>query len=274
MITGTYNLIAQPSWAAITFQEVILECNTVFGPVVINLPAISQLAQVTNLKLFIVDVTSNASTNNITINVGGSDTFNDSTTTQLVLNTDDSSVLIQNVAATQWMAFESTAGTTAIWDLVYGDPGLGGDPTVATDLQMIPGTIKSLGVTGFAYNLKGITDFDGSSNVYIKYLGVITVDLGATIQVINNSSVISATDSSLTGDIISNLANNAWVTNDATGVSEQIPFVVLNPDNTLGNPNEYYIYLLVGNPNAFTGAVSFDFTIATNSTAVTYNQNI
>ena len=263
-----------PSWSLLQFQEVRLECDTTTAPVTINLPKISDLAQSTNLKLVIVDVTANASTNNITINSDGPDTFDDDTTTTLVLDTNGSSVSIQNISSTQWIAFESAAGTTATWDLKFGNPGLGGDATVETGLARISGTIKSLGATGFPYNLKGITDFDGSANVYTKYLGVITVDLGTTVQVINNSSVIRATDTGLTGEIISNLANNAWVTNNTTGVSEQIPFVVLNPDNTLGNPNEYYLYLLVGNPNDFTGVVAFDFTIGTTSTTVTYNQNI
>jgi hypothetical protein len=54
--------------------------------------------------------------NNITINAGStglppvSDTFDDSTTTTLVLNTDGSSVVFQNVAATQWIATESISG--------------------------------------------------------------------------------------------------------------------------------------------------------------------
>lgn len=280
MITGTYNLEANPSWSLLQFQEVRLECDTTTGPVTINLPSISTLNQSTNLKLIIVDATANASANNITINSGSAglppvfDTFDDETTTQLVLDNNSSSVSIQNITSSQWIAFESIVGTAAVWDLVFGDPGLGGDPTVETDLQRISGTVKSLGVTGFAYNLKGYTDFDGSSNIYVKYLGVVTVDLGTTFQVVNNSSVITASDTGLSGGIISSLANNAWVTNFITGLSEQIPFVVLNPDNTIGNPNEYYLYLLVGNPNDFTGVVAFDFTIATDSTTVTYNQNV
>ena len=116
MITGTYNLVADPSWALAQFQEVRLECDTTLGPVTINLPAISTLAQSTNLKLFVVDATANASVNNITINAGTtglppvSDTFDDSTTNQIILDIDGSSVIFQNVAATQWIATESVSG--------------------------------------------------------------------------------------------------------------------------------------------------------------------
>jgi hypothetical protein len=116
MITGIYNLIADSSWALSQFQEVRLECDTTLGAVTINLPAISTLAISTNLKLIVVDVTANASVNNITINAGAtglppvSDTFDDSTTNQIILDTNGSSVIFQNVAATQWIATESVSG--------------------------------------------------------------------------------------------------------------------------------------------------------------------
>ena len=120
MITGTYDLIADPSWALLQFQEVRLECDTTLGPVTINLPAISTLATSTNLKLFIIDAEpfGNASVNNIIINAGYTDsgdglvqdTFDNETTTQLVLNTNGGSVSIQNITKNKWIALESIAG--------------------------------------------------------------------------------------------------------------------------------------------------------------------
>lgn len=158
MITGTYNLIAQPSWAAITFQEVRLECDTTLGPVVINLPAIAQLAQATNLKLFIVDATGNAGTNNITINGGFwqsgftvyQDTFDDSTTTQLVLNTDGSSVLIQNVSATQWLATESVSS---------GSSGGLNIETITVDMNNSNLAINNVGLSEINYVFAGFNTF-------------------------------------------------------------------------------------------------------------------
>ena len=120
MITGTYNLEANPSWSLLQFQEVRLECDTTSGPVTINLPSIAKLSQSTNLKLIIVDATANASSNNITINSGSVgappvfDTFDDSTTTSLILDTDGSSVAIQNVSSNQWIATESIGGGGAV----------------------------------------------------------------------------------------------------------------------------------------------------------------
>jgi hypothetical protein len=113
MITGTYDLIADPSWALLQFQEVRLECDTTLGPVTINLPLISTLAISTNLKLFIVDATSNANANNITINSDGTDIFNDSTTNTLILNVDSESVEIQNVTRNVWLANLSASSSSA-----------------------------------------------------------------------------------------------------------------------------------------------------------------
>jgi len=122
MITGTYNLVADPSWDLIQLQEVRLECDTTLGPVTINLPEISSLSQSTNLKLIVVDATANASTNNIIVNSDGSDTFDDSVTNQIVLDTDGSSVIFQNVAQTQWIATDSVNGASSKYnDILYAD---------------------------------------------------------------------------------------------------------------------------------------------------------
>ena len=122
MITGTYNLVADPSWGLIQFQEVRLECDTTLGPVTINLPAISTLTQSTNLKLIVVDATANANTNNITVNSDGSDTFDDSVTNQIILDTNGSSVIFQNVAQTQWIATDSVNGANNQYnDILYAD---------------------------------------------------------------------------------------------------------------------------------------------------------
>jgi hypothetical protein len=120
MITGTYNLIADPSWSLLQLNEVRLECDTTLGQVTINLPEISTLSQSTNLKLIIVDATANASTNNITINSFGSDTFDDSTTNQIILDTDGSSVAVQNISSNLWLAIESVGGSSsAPEDITY-----------------------------------------------------------------------------------------------------------------------------------------------------------
>jgi hypothetical protein len=133
MITGTYNLLADPSWSLLQLNEVRLECDTTLSAVTINLPEISTLSQSTNLKLVIVDATGNASTNNITVNSFGSDTFDDSTTNQVILDTDGSSIIFQNVTSTQWIATESVGGGQGVSS--YKQSFL---PTSSINIQSIP----------------------------------------------------------------------------------------------------------------------------------------
>jgi hypothetical protein len=192
----------------------------------------------------------------------------------VVLNENGESLSLQVASATQWIGSASTGGLVPTWNIIQGDSLLGGDPTVFSGLIQVSGKVDSALSSNNIYSLKGSTTFDGSSNVYAKYIGLVTVDLGSILSITSNASTMECTDSGLAGTITSTLANNAWVTNTLSSASEQIPFVVINPDNTLGNPNEYYLYLLVGNPSTFTASASFDITILTDSTTVTYTQNV
>jgi hypothetical protein len=89
----------------------------------------------------------------------------------------------------------------------------------------------------------------------------------------NNASTVNSQDSGLTGLVVSTLSNGAWVTDALSGTTVQIPFCVINPDNTIGNPNEYYLYLLMGNPTNFGCQVAFDLSFVTNSSNVTFSIN-
>jgi len=274
-ITGTYNLVVNPQWRQLQLQDVYLECDTSDAPVTINLFEISELNRFWNVRLIITDVSNNASLNNITINASGSDTIDQEGNVQVVLNTNGESVTFQPVSEVQWVAIESVGGISSTWDLIQGDAGLGGDPTVYSGLTQVGGIVNDdISGSSSIYNLKGIIDFDGSANIYSKYIGLITVDLGSTFSIASNASTFSCNDVALNGSIASTMSNGGWVQNDVSGASEEIPFVVINPDNSVGNPNEYYLYLLAGNPNNFTATVSLDLTIITNSTTVTYTQNI
>jgi hypothetical protein len=280
MITGNYNLAADPQWRNVQLQEIFLECDTTSAPVTINLFPIVDLNRFWNVKIVVSDVNNNAGTNNITINAGSVglvpvfDTIDQDGNVQVVLNENGESLSLQVASATQWIGSESIGGVSPIWNLIEGDALLGGDPTVISGLTQLSGKVDTALFSNNIYSLKGFTFFDGSSNVYAKYIGLTTVDLGSGFGLFSNASTMECTDVALTGTITSTLANNAWVTNTLSGASEQIPFVVINADNTIGNPNEYYLYLLVGNPNSFSATASFDITILTDSPTVTYTQNV
>jgi hypothetical protein len=124
MITGTYNLAVSSEWRNLQEGEVFLECDTTLAPVTINLFEIAELQRFWNVKIVVSDPNNNAGTNNITINAGGSDTMDDSSTVQIVLNGNGESVALQVVSETQWLASESVGGgggSTAPIEIFYPD---------------------------------------------------------------------------------------------------------------------------------------------------------
>lgn len=108
MITGTYNLVAQPNvWKNVNNEIVYLKCNTLLGPVTINLCQIAKLNGFTNVKIFVNDETGNAATNNITINAFAGDGIDDGVST--VINSNNGAVEIQVADSNSWIALEGKA---------------------------------------------------------------------------------------------------------------------------------------------------------------------
>lgn len=110
-ITGSYTLDVDTSWRLGQLQEIYLQCDTSLAPVTIDLFEIADLEQFWNVKIFITDVSGNASANNITINAGGSDEIDESGTTSLTIATDGASISLQVVSDTKWLAIESTSAS-------------------------------------------------------------------------------------------------------------------------------------------------------------------
>lgn len=274
MITGTYDLSVNPQWINLQLAEVFLECDTTLAPVTINLFEIADLKRFWNAKIIISDVNNNAGTNNITVNCGGSDVFDNDTINQLVLNVNGSSLSLQVVSETQWLAIESVGGVIApVWDVIAGDPLLGADTFVESGVTQISETVLLYGDSYAVYKLRGAITFDGSSNVYANYIGLITADLGKKIVVLANDSVLTCGDSGIAGEIVSPLAVGGFVQNTVTGASENLAFALLNPDNTIGTSNEYYLFFLAGNANDFEAKAFLDITFITTSANITYTQN-
>lgn len=113
-ITGTYNLLANSLWQTLVLQEVRLECDTSLAPVTINLFEISELKRLWNVKIYITDISANASANNITINSSGSDTIDSTGNIQRIISNDGVSAVFAVVNQTQWVALESSVASTPI----------------------------------------------------------------------------------------------------------------------------------------------------------------
>lgn len=95
MITGTYNLQVNPQWRQIALENVYLECDTTLAPVVINLFEIIDLERFWNVKIYISDTNSNASTNSITINSAAGEFINLEGQTSFVINQDGGNCVLQ-----------------------------------------------------------------------------------------------------------------------------------------------------------------------------------
>jgi hypothetical protein len=144
-ISGTYNLVANPTWKNLVLQEIYLECDTTLAPVTINLFPISDLGRFWNVKIYVTDISNNAGTNPITINAGSSglplvsDTINRQGLTNFTINYNGGDAVLMVVTGNKWSAFSQTilaqTGLTykGAWDANSNTPtltsgvGTGGD---------------------------------------------------------------------------------------------------------------------------------------------------
>jgi hypothetical protein len=117
-------------------DDCILYCNTSSGAVTINLIDIPSNFWSTQYKLYVVDYSNNAGTNNITINAPTGFTINGSAS--LVLSVNGESAIVRVSGNTTYIAEISNSGATATpfegtnWSFVYGN---GSHTANATQLQ-------------------------------------------------------------------------------------------------------------------------------------------
>jgi hypothetical protein len=109
-VSGTYTLKANPSWKQVTLDEIYLECDTSSAPVNIYLFEIAELDGFWNVKIYISDISNNATNNNITIYTGGSDEIDGQGNSYIQIINNGEAVGLHIVSATQWLATESNEG--------------------------------------------------------------------------------------------------------------------------------------------------------------------
>lgn len=180
LISGTYDLVAQPIWRNLVLQEIYLECDTTLAPVTINLFPISDLGRFWNVKLYITDVSNNAGTNPITINAGSSgvplvsDTINRQGLTNFAIDYNGGDVVLFVVSENKWSALSQTilaqTGLTykGAWNANTNTPTLTSGVGTAGDYYIVS-------VAGNT-NLDGVTDwqvgdwaiFESATNMWQK----------------------------------------------------------------------------------------------------------
>lgn len=157
IISGTYNLVADKSYALLQLQEIYLECDTSINPVTINLFSISDLQGFKNVKIYVSDIGNNASINNIVINTALGDEINSTNQTAFLINVNGGCCILSIMSENKWSAFTQTI--TAQTGLTYK-----GTWNAATNN---PTLTSGIGTNGYYYivsvpgttNLDGITDW-------------------------------------------------------------------------------------------------------------------
>lgn len=131
-------------------NDVVLECNTLLGPVVINLLEIPLNYWSTQNKIYIVDSGNNALVNNITINAPVGFKINGGAST--IISQNGGSYIVRVVSNTNYVAQYSASGGAAISGHTIQDEGA--SLPQRTFLDFVGGGV-------------GVTDFGGKTRVDI-----------------------------------------------------------------------------------------------------------
>lgn len=119
------------------------------------------------------------------------------------------------------------------------------------------------------YALQGYTQLSGS-NTYIYPIGYITTS-SPNVGVVSNSSNVLANDS-VFQNMHTALGVGALVTETSTGNVIPVSFMGINIDNTITTPDEYYIFLIAGDPVPFECRISINLELgAVKDSVVEYN---
>ena len=213
LITGTYNLTANPEWAWLPLQLVYLECDTTSAPVIINLFEIKDLNRFWNVQIFVVDQNKNANVNSITVNVGGLDRINSVGSNSIVLTERGGSIKLTPANETSWSATISGSGGNSI--------------IVKSEGSVLTPQLNSLnftgtGVTTFALGNDVTVNINGSSDKNFVYTQIIP----STVWVVNHNlnkrcsvQVIDNTFTEVEAEILWNDNNTVTITfnSNATG---------------------------------------------------------
>lgn len=106
-VTGSFVLPVDPNWKNIPLQEIRLECNTLLTPVDIDLPNLDDLEGFWNVKIYVMDVSNNASVNPITIYTYGSQTIDFSPNLNVRIMDNGGTILLAVGNNQSWISLES-----------------------------------------------------------------------------------------------------------------------------------------------------------------------
>jgi hypothetical protein len=232
-------------------DDVTILCDTSAGAVNITLLQIPANAWITTWKMYIVDVSGNANTNNIVINAGSGQTINNGSS--ITISANNGAALIQIVANTAYIATISSAAASTGYNLIK-------DEGVALTQRNIINFIGD-GVVAYDFGGETVVSIDGVAIVPITNAALLTLISGASVVKGRFYLVVDAVDTSLTvittngtGVVVQGI-NTSAVTDYGAGVFFNANY---NGATTFGSLAGYTgfagIWTTTGTPNAaFTG---------------------
>jgi len=187
VISGTFDLVANPNWKQLQLQEIYIECDTSLSPVTINLFPIIDLDRFWNVKLYISDKSNNASTNPITINAGASgapliyDTINRQGITNFTIDYSGGDVVLTVIADSKWSAISQS---------ILAQTGLTYMGTWNANTNT-PTLTSGVGVSGNYYivSVAGNTDLDGTIDWQVGDWAIFVTDTPDQWQKVDNHDV-------------------------------------------------------------------------------------
>jgi hypothetical protein len=119
-VSGTYNLQASFGYNSLQQNEIYLECDTSLAPVIINLPLISDLNGLLNIKIYVTDLSNNASINTISVIPALGNTINSSGV--IVINSNGGSLSTAIVGLNKWIAYTSSSSPSVSTNISIPTP--------------------------------------------------------------------------------------------------------------------------------------------------------
>jgi hypothetical protein len=179
---------------------------------------------------------------------GGTVTGNTTFSSGVALNALTSSEEINNIVAdSAGNLYTYTDGVTI---------SAGSDPAVNSGMFKTNRIVDIGGTFYRVYNIKANVTVPGANNTFVNYIGVVSGSTNYTPSL--TKSLVIAQDPTF-NRVQTPLTTYALVYDETLLFAAPVDLMTVNYDNTLGNPDEYYIFSIAANTNNFSCDLQVDY---------------
>ena len=179
---------------------------------------------------------------------GGTVTGNTTFSSGVALNALTSSEEINNIVAdSAGNLYTYTDGVTI---------SAGADPAVNSGMFKTNRIVDIGGTFYRVYNIKANITVPGANNTFVNYIGVVSGSTNYTPSL--TKSLVTAQDPTF-NRVQTSLTTYALVYDETLLFAAPVDLMTVNYDNTLGNPDEYYIFSIAANTNNFSCDLQVDY---------------